>query len=88
MDSYSFLVIILSTTLAVLLILCIIIAVTVIKLLNKFKEITAKTEEIVDDVEAVSSYFRKTATSVAVTGLIGNIVTKIAEIANKKGTKK
>ncbi len=88
MDSYSILVIILSTTLSVLLILCIIIAVILIKLLNKFKELTNKTEDIIDDVEAVSSYFRKTATSVAITGLIGNIVSKVADITNKKGSKK
>lgn len=87
MDSYSLLVIILSTSLAVLLFLCIIIAVLVIKLLNKFKGITAKTEDIISDVEAVSNSFRKTATSVAITGLIGNIVNKVAELTNKKGPK-
>lgn len=87
MDAFEILVIILSTTLAILLVLLIIIAVSVIKFMNRLKIITAKAEEIVDDVEAVSGYFRKTAGSVALTSMVGNIVSKVADIANKKGTK-
>jgi hypothetical protein len=87
MDAYGILVIILSITLAILLVLCIIIAVNVNKLVKRLQIISDKAEEVIDDVEAVSGFFRKTAGPVAMTGLISNIVSKVAEVANKKGTK-
>lgn len=87
MDAYGILVIILSITLAILLVLCIIIAVQVIKLIKKLQIISDKAEEVIDDVEAVSGFFRKTAGPVAVTGMISNIVSKVAELTNKKGSK-
>lgn len=87
MDAFEILVIILSVTLAILLVLCIIIAIGVIKLVGKLRVISAKAEEVIDDVEAVSGFFRKTAGPVAVTGLISNIVSKVAELTNKKGSK-
>lgn len=87
MDAYGILVIILSTTLAILLVLCIIIASYVIKLMKKIQIITDKANEVMDDVEVVSSYFRKTAGPVAMTGFLSNIVSKVAEMTNKKGDK-
>lgn len=87
MDAYGILVIILSITLAILLVLCIIIAINVLKLIAKLRIISDKAEEVIDDVEAVSGFFRKTAGPVAVTGLISNIVSKVVELSNKKGTK-
>ncbi len=86
-DAYGILVIILSVTLAILLVLCIVIAVNAIKLIKKLRIITDKAEEVIDDVEAVSGFFRKTAGPVAMTGLISNIVTKVTELTNKKGSK-
>ena len=87
MDAYGILVIILSITLAILLILCIIVAISVNKLVKKLSIISDKAEEVINDVEAVSGLLRKTAAPVAMTGLISNIVTKVSEMANKKGSK-
>lgn len=87
MDAFQILVIILSVVLAALLVLCIIIAIGIIKLINALRAISAKADEVIDDVEAVSSFFRKTAGPVAITGFISNIVSKVAEISNKKGSK-
>lgn len=85
MDAFEILVIILSITLAILLILCIVLVISGIKLVNKLRQISQKAEEVVNDVEAVSGFFRKTAGPVAVTSLLGNIVSKVADITNKKG---
>ena len=85
MDAFEILVVILSVTLGILLVLCIVIAVYVIKLLKQLRAISDKAEEIVDDVEAVSGFFRKTAGPVAVTNLVSNIVDKVTEFTNKKG---
>jgi hypothetical protein len=87
MDAFEILVVILSITLAILLILTIILIVAITKLVNKLREISEKAEEVVNDVEAVSSFFRKSAGPVAITGLISNIVSKVAEFSNKKGKK-
>ncbi len=87
MDAYEILVIILSITLAILLVLCIIIAISVMKLVKKLRVISDKAEEVIDDVEAVSGFFRKTAGPVAMTGLISNIVSKVADLTAKKGSK-
>ncbi len=87
MDSYDILVIILSITLAIFLVVAIILAIGLIKLVKDVRKITAKAGEIVDDVEAVSGFFRKAAGPVAITSLINNIVTTVADF-NKKGKKK
>lgn len=86
MDAFEVLVIILSVVLAVLLVLSIVLVVGVIKLVNKLRDISKKAEEVMDDVEAVSGFFRKSAGPVAITGLISNIVNKVADIS-KKGKK-
>lgn len=87
MDSFDILVIILSIALAIFLLVSIILVIGLIKLVKKIREITAKAEEIVDDVEAVSGFFRKTAGPVAITGLISNIVSTVADFKGKKGKK-
>lgn len=85
MDSYDVLVIILSATLAIFLVTAIILVVGLIKLVKQLRQISEKAEEIVDDVEAVSGFFRKSAGPVAVTSLISNIVSKVSELSKKKG---
>lgn len=85
MDSYDVLVIILSITLAIFLVVAIVLTVGLIKLVKQLRIISQKAEEIVDDVEAVSGFFRKSAGPVAVTSLISNIVSKVSEMKNKKG---
>jgi len=83
MDSYDILVIVLSIALGVLLIVSIVFVSVLIKLVNQLRAISKKAEEIVDDVESVSGFFKKAAGPVAVTSFISNIVSKVAEIKKK-----
>lgn len=83
MDSYDILVIVLSVALAILLIVSIVFVSVLIKLINQLRVISHKAEEIVDDVESVSGFFKKAAGPVAVTSLISNIVSKVAEFKKK-----
>jgi hypothetical protein len=85
MEAFEILVVILSAARAVCLLLGIVLLVAVIKLVNKFKQITQKAEEVMDDVEAVSGFFRKSAGPVAITSLLSNIVSKVVDHKAKKG---
>ena len=84
MDAFEILVIILSITLAILLVASIFLVVVLVKLVNQLRIVSHKAEEIVDDVETVSGFFRKTAGPVAITSLISNIVSKVTEMKDKK----
>lgn len=83
MDSYDILVIVLSITLGILLVVSIVFVSVLIKLVNQLRVISHKAEEIVDDVESVSGFFKKAAGPVAVTSLISNIVSKVSEFKKK-----
>ena len=83
MDAFEILVIILSVTLAVFLVLAIILTSVLIKLAKQMRNITAKAEVVMDDVEAVSGFFRKTAAPVAIGNLLSNIVSTLTD--RKKG---
>lgn len=83
MDSYDILVIVLSIALAILLVVSIIFVSVLIKLVNQLRVISKKAEEIVDDVESVSGFFKKAAGPVAVTSLVSNIVSKVTEFKKK-----
>jgi hypothetical protein len=85
MDAFEILVIILSVTLAICLVLGIVLLVAIIKLVNKLRVISQKAEEVMDDVEAVSGFFRKSAGPVAITSMLSNIVSKVADLKTKKG---
>ena len=88
MDSYDVLVIVLSVTLFFLLLIAIAVGIASYKLVKKLREIADKAKEIVDDVETVSGFFRKSAAPVAITGFVSNIVSKIVELnGTKKGKK-
>lgn len=87
MSAFEILVLMLSIALGVLLIISIAIAIAIYRLVEKLRAISEKAEDVVEDVEAVSGFFRKTAGPVAITGLISNIVSKVAEITDKKGSK-
>lgn len=77
------LVIILSTFLALFLILAIAALVKVIQLLKTLKRIAAKAEMVADRAEAASALFEKTAGPMAVGKFIANIVNLV-----KRGDKK
>ena len=61
MTSEDVLVIILSSTLAIFLVLSIIVAIKSIQILNAIKRITDKVEEIADKAETVSNIIAKSA---------------------------
>ncbi len=84
MDAFEILVVILSIALAILLIASIFLVVVLVKLVNQLRVVSQKAEEIVNDVETVSGFFRKTAGPVAITSLISNIVSKVTEMKGKK----
>lgn len=84
MDAYHILVIVLSITLAVLLVASIVLVVGLIKLTTQVRNITAKAESVMDDVEAVSEFFRKSAAPVAIGNLLSNI---IGTITNRRKNK-
>lgn len=83
MDAFEILVIILSITLAIFLVLAIILTSVLIKLAKQMRNITAKAEVVMDDVETVSGFFRKTAAPVAIGNLLSNIVSTLTD--RKKG---
>lgn len=86
MDSvwYEILVIILSTMLAIFLILGIVVLVLIIKIVKTIKKITEHAEHMADRAEHITSFFEKTATPVALVKLVSNISDAIL----KKGKKK
>lgn len=88
MDSFDILVIILSVTLLILLVIAIFVGMAAYKLVQKLRDISAKAEDIVEDVETVSGFFKKSAAPVAITGFVSNIVSKIVELNNSKKGKK
>ena len=70
---FAVLVIILSSCLAIFLILAIYIAVKVIQITKQVKRIMDQAEEIADRAEHISAFFEKTATPVAILKLISNV---------------
>lgn len=84
MDAFEILVVILSIALAILLTVSIFFVVVLVKLVNQIRAISKKAEEIMDDVEVVSGFFRRSAPKVAITSLISNIVAKVTEMKGKK----
>lgn len=85
MDSFDILVVILSVTLFILLVVSILLVLSILKLVKKLREITDTAREIVDDVESVSSFFKKSTGTVAITTLLSNIVSRVTEFKGKKG---
>lgn len=80
---FEILVIVLSTFLAISLILTIILLVKVIQVVRLVKRITEHAEQIADKAEHIGAFFEKTATPVALMKLISNL----SDMFNKKGKK-
>ncbi len=77
------LVVILSSALAVFLLLSIVAVILVIKILNHVKKAAEKAEHIADQAGAVTEFFQKAAGPVA----IGRFLANIAEAAFQKRSK-
>lgn len=77
--SEQILVIFLSTALAVLLVLSIIVAVLAIKLLKSVRRITEKAEHIVDNVEHVGETFKNAAGPLALFKVLSNLAKVVSK---------
>lgn len=77
--SQEVLVVILSSALAILLILAIVVAVLAIKLLQAIKRISEKAEHIVENVEHVGDTFKNAAGPLALVKVISNIVRMVSK---------
>lgn len=84
MDAFEILVIILSIALGIFLTLGIVLLILVIKITRHIKNIVEKAESVVDDVESVSQFFKKSAFPVAIGKLVGNIVETFSSKNDKK----
>lgn len=85
--SEQILVIILSTTLAILLVLCIVATVKIVQILNDVKRIVKKAESIADKAEAVGDFFKASAGPAAITKLLSNIFNAHKSKNNSKGNR-
>jgi hypothetical protein len=77
------LLIILSSALAIFLILAIAVVVTVLVILKKVKLFIEKAEHIVESAETAANIFKKTATPVGIFHVIQNIVSTVSNKRNK-----
>lgn len=87
MDAFEILVIILSTFLAIFLILAITVLIGLLKLVKQVRHITEKAEDVIDNVEQASELFKKSASTLTFTNIVSNIVSKVSDLSNKKGKK-
>ena len=81
-------VVMLSSTLAVLLIICIVAAVKVVQILEHLKRITEKAENFADKAEVVSDMIQKTAGPLAIGRLVANIADSVFQSKRTKSDKK
>jgi type IV secretory pathway component VirB8 len=73
-QSFQILVIILSTFLAIFLVLGIILLIKLIQVTNYVKHVMEKAEQIADRAESMSAFFEKSAPTVAVAKVLGNLI--------------
>lgn len=84
MSSYDILVIILSTLLAIALVLSVIIGVYLAKFAKNLKEISDKAKELVDDASSVAATMRKAAAPTVVAKFVAE---QISNAVKKHGDK-
>jgi hypothetical protein len=77
------LIIIVSATLSVFLIVAILLTVKLIQITQSLKRIALKAEKIADSADAIGTFFRQTATPIALGRFITNIVDAVRK-HNKK----
>lgn len=84
--AFNILVIVLSSFLAIFLILAIVLIISLIKLVKYLRVISARAEAVVEDVEAVGDFFRRASGPMAFIHVLGNIVDSFGN-HKKKGKK-
>jgi hypothetical protein len=82
--SFQILVIILSTALAVLLVLAIVIAVMTIKLMQQIRRISDKAEHVIQNAEQAAQAFKSATGSMAIFKLVKNITSMVSKSKGKK----
>lgn len=80
MEAQEILVVILSSFLALFLLLGIILLVLCIKIANHIKHISERAEQIADKAEDVADFFSKAATPMA----LGKLISNISDVFRKK----
>lgn len=78
------LLIILSTVLAVSLILSIVVLVKINQIMTHIRNITAKAEQIADQAEHVSSFFSKSAGPIAASKIVATIINSLKSKGKEK----
>lgn len=81
---FAVLVIILSTFLAIMLLLSIVLLVKIIKIVKQIKRIIDQAEQVADKAEHIAAFFEKTATPVALLKLVSNISGTLSKKVKKK----
>jgi uncharacterized membrane protein len=84
-NAASILLIIVSTVLAIFLVVAIIATIYFIKLLKELRRVTAHAEVVAESVESAANSIGKAASPLAVLKLISSIVTQASKINRKKG---
>jgi uncharacterized membrane protein len=79
------LVIIVSSILAIFLVVLTVALVFFVKVLKSVRHITERAENISDSVEAAASTFERVASPLAVLKIIGNIVEQTSKLRKRKG---
>ncbi len=78
MDAYHILVIVLSVVLAIALLIAVIAGVIIVKILSEVRKLIARAEGVLDNVEAVGQFLKKTAAPMAITKVVANIVETVS----------
>ena len=81
---FAVLVIILSSFLALFLILAIVLAVKLIQIVKQVKHIVDQAEQVADRAEHISAFFERTATPVAILKLVSNISETLQKKVKRK----
>jgi len=83
-DTAFWLLIVVSSTLAVFLVLASIALIFFIKLLSSLRRISAKAENVAESVEAAADTFERSAKPMAVLKLVSNIADSVAKFRKKE----
>lgn len=81
---FAVLVIILSSLLAIILLLSIVLVAKVIQIVKQVKRIVDQAEAMADRAEHITAFFEKTATPVAIVKLVANISETLTKKAKRK----
>lgn len=85
MDAYQILVVVLSVMLGILLIISVVFLILLVKILKQVKRITDKADHVMDNMESVGDFFRRTSGPLAIGRYIGGLVRSVKDKGNRRG---